>query len=746
MTSFPILLGAWCVAAATSIATLAMYFSYSRRAGRLPEACKYNDLAARIATKAAELADVTLRLDEARNLIEHASQSKAEMVAAQEWMARNKDMLLSMEGDRKQQEVLQAQIGTIQEELTTRRAELDRTTSERSVAQANIDALRDQHKTLTTSIETATRQVQEADTALHRMKAEMETAHAHHAALQRSIGEVTEELARTRSALDEARLRSDSLAEQIRSLQQEERTTIAAVEETKRQFASEKTALQDMRQQLQTISDHHAMISQDIKVLTAKRDVAQEAAQAAEKAHALAAGQMERLQAELKKTQEERDKTAGEVSSLRGTRDGLAKEIEALTAIAASLREDLKGLAPGKSEDRYRDLWEPIDLPKLILSNNVREQQALENTRQHLNAVGLRFPNRVVDAFHTALKTADMSPLVVLAGISGTGKSQLPKRYAEGMGIHFASLAVQPRWDSPQDLFGFFNHLEKRYKATELARAMIQFERHCWKQWPECYRRAGEHANEMILVLLDEMNLARVEYYFSEFLSRLEFRRDISDPAKDGKRMQAEIRLDMGALHEGEKEIRLYPDRNILFTGTMNEDESTQTLSDKVLDRACVLRFGRPKKLVTEAAVGQSKEPFRSKHGVSLDQWMSWSSQRLTGASADQVGTWIEVLNDCMDQLHRPFAHRVAQAMQQYVANYPVGQLDERTRIRYAMADQIEQRILPKLRGIEVEEHESTLARIDQLLTEIGDMDLVKSYKSCRTGGPVFMWRGLDRT
>jgi hypothetical protein len=55
-----------------------------------------------------------------------------------------------------------------------------------------------------------------------------------------------------------------------------------------------------------------------------------------------------------------------------------------------------------------------------------------------------------------------------LAGVSGTGKSLLPRRYAEAMG--FLQIAVEPRWDSPQDLLGFYNYIEKNYRATDLAR------------------------------------------------------------------------------------------------------------------------------------------------------------------------------------------------------------------------------------------------------------------------------------
>src|ERR1035441_2314743 len=98
--------------------------------------------------------------------------------------------------------------------------------------------------------------------------------------------------------------------------------------------------------------------------------------------------------------------------------------------------------------------------------------------------------------------------------------------------------------------------------------------------------------DQMLLLLLDEMNLARIEYYFSDFLSRLEQRRGrkIEDAQR---RQEVSLLVDAGSLPPGEAPRFIFPDFNVLFVGTMNEDESTQSLSDKVIDRANVLRIGR---------------------------------------------------------------------------------------------------------------------------------------------------------
>lgn len=437
-----------------------------------------------------------------------------------------------------------------------------------------------------------------------------------------------------------------------------------------------------------------------------------------------------------------------EVVRLRAELQSLETWRNTLTALLQKIEADLKRVHPQASgEDRYRDLWEPLPFAPLPTRTIPKpkakdaETGALEATAAYLESHGLQYPKRVLHAFHAALKTADMSPLVVLAGISGTGKSLLPKRYSEAMGIHMVSLAVQPRWDSPQDLFGFFNHLEGRYKATELARAMVQFERYNRPSWKLPTDWNHERNDRMLLVLLDEMNLARVEYYFSEFLSKLETRRSIlNDEENPRSRDPVEIALDTGSLREGEHNIRLYPGRNLLFTGTMNEDESTQSLSDKVLDRACVLRFGRPAKMASAQAQTQLAA---EKNGLAYDTWRLWCEPDLSSADEKKVNAWIGELNDAMEQIGKPFAHRVHQAILAYAGNYP----RESNRVQLAMADQIEQRIMPKLRGLELEGNQEALDAIKKVIKQADDAPLMKAFEAAAEHhSGTFLWRGLDRT
>jgi hypothetical protein len=242
------------------------------------------------------------------------------------------------------------------------------------------------------------------------------------------------------------------------------------------------------------------------------------------------------------------------------------------------------------------------------------EADAVEDVCQRLKDLGLRYSRRVVRAFHTTLKTNETAQMTVLAGVSGTGKSLLPRRYAEAMGIAFLQIAVEPRWDSPQDLLGFYNYVEQRYRATELARALVRMDPFNTSGLAE-----APMGDRMLLVLLDEMNLARVEYYFSEFLSRLEVRPPYAERGDAAKRRDASMPIDIRGRKEGP--VYLFPSYNVLFAGTMNDDESTQALSDKVLDRSNVMQFAAPQTFAPNVAANTPKPPAGY---CRFTEWRSW--------------------------------------------------------------------------------------------------------------------------
>src|SRR5690606_34029871 len=214
-----------------------------------------------------------------------------------------------------------------------------------------------------------------------------------------------------------------------------------------------------------------------------------------------------------------------QVAELTDKNKSLLRRFESVDADNNRLMEELKRLQSSYEreqdrEARIRDIETPYiqkELPRAV--DKVEELQWLDGISKSCIDYGLRFPRRILHAFHTALKTSEWSPMTVLAGVSGTGKSELPRLYSHFGGINFLSLSVQPNWDSQESMLGFFNSIDNKFDAQPVLRLLAQSQ----KAQAEGYPFGLEDV--MSLILMDEMNLAHVELYFAEFLSKLELRR-----------------------------------------------------------------------------------------------------------------------------------------------------------------------------------------------------------------------------
>jgi len=331
---------------------------------------------------------------------------------------------------------------------------------------------------------------------------------------------------------------------------------------------------------------------------------------------------------------------------------------------------------------------------------------------------GLVFPKRLVYAFHTCLKSAELSPLTVLAGVSGTGKSELPKYYSKFGLFNFMSIAVQPNWDSQEAMLGYFNAIDNKFDAQPVLRFLAQAATERSEEYPMGM------SDVMNMILLDEMNLAHVELYFADFLSKLESRR-----SEDKKLPTVDVKLGAGI-----SPYELPLSRNLLWVGTMNQDETTKTLSDKVLDRGNVLFFPRPKKLVSRGKLTPLPE---GKAHFTKDTWESWCNREII-LTKDEIAPYkeiIEKINDALANVGRALGHRVWQSIEYYMNNYPTicelldGQEEDHSGIdknklkeqmKIAFEDTVVQKVMPKLRGIETVGESKTrcLDRIRELLSE----------------------------
>ncbi|MCR4927506.1 MAG: hypothetical protein K5927_05945 [Lachnospiraceae bacterium] len=153
--------------------------------------------------------------------------------------------------------------------------------------------------------------------------------------------------------------------------------------------------------------------------------------------------------------------------------------------------------------------------------------------------------------------------LIILQGISGTGKTSLPYSFGKFLGVDTTMASVQPSWRDRTELFGYFNEFTKNFNETEVLKRIY----------------SAMYNDDVNLILLDEMNIARIEYYFAEMLSILEM------PNADEWELDLVPSVwstDPERLDHG----RLKISQNIWYIGTANNDDSTYAISDKVYDRA----------------------------------------------------------------------------------------------------------------------------------------------------------------
>ena len=234
-----------------------------------------------------------------------------------------------------------------------------------------------------------------------------------------------------------------------------------------------------------------------------------------------------------------------------------------------------------------------------------------------------------------------VSRLVILQGMSGTGKTSLAYAFGSYIDNSATIIPVQPMWKERTDLIGYYNEFTKRFNETLLLEKMYE----------------ANYSKDIYVTVLDEMNIARVEYYFAEFLSLLEI------PNPDERYMDVvSDRWENDPTQFKDGRIRL--PENMWFIGTANNDDSTFAISDKVYDRAMILNLD----MKCESFVA----PMTSKKHVSAAQF-----EELVKKASKEYN--LSVRNrrrlDMLDQyliehFHITFGNRIMKQIRTYVPVY----------------------------------------------------------------------------
>lgn len=239
-----------------------------------------------------------------------------------------------------------------------------------------------------------------------------------------------------------------------------------------------------------------------------------------------------------------------EISELTG------EELEALNQEGIEEEgNDCRFYKLSKVDEAWADYVSPV------YNNEITLPEICETFRNYAcSRLRLFYDIKIIRLF---LASFASTRLIILQGISGTGKTSLPYAFGKFIQNDAIITSVQPSWRDRSELFGYFNEFTKKYNETELLRAMYE----------------ATYNENIYLVILDEMNIARVEYYFAEMLSILEM------PSRD----EWVVDLVPNVWESDPKHIsegKLVLPENMWYIGTANNDDSTFAITDKVYDRA----------------------------------------------------------------------------------------------------------------------------------------------------------------
>lgn len=339
--------------------------------------------------------------------------------------------------------------------------------------------------------------------------------------------------------------------------------------------------------------------------------------------------------------------------------------------------------------------WEPERLPtddeKDIELEPVQAPRAAVSLPQ-LTAIqdAIKASDYAVDAgqlasLHVGLWAHPRRHFAILAGLSGSGKTMLAQRYAQALltslslpaESHVFTLAVQPGWYDPSPLFGYVNPLRP---DAYVRPAVLDF-----------ILRAVQNPSEPFVLILDEMNLSHPEQYLAPILSSME--------SGDGLRFHNE-----DLVFDGVPFMIGYP-KNLCIIGTVNMDETTHGLSDKILDRAFTLEFWN----------------------VNLATYPAWKRAVLSAEEVSQIRGCLEELIKALAPVRLHFGWRTVSDVLDYADLFRAQQPAHALSLILDQA--IYARVLPKLRGSSSQRIENALAKVQAVLQQ---NDLPRSLDKVR--------------
>ena len=267
---------------------------------------------------------------------------------------------------------------------------------------------------------------------------------------------------------------------------------------------------------------------------------------------------------------------------------------------------------------------------------------------------GLTFDRKLIETLHLGLWANKQRHFAVLAGLSGSGKTQLAMEYARALtgaddesAVRLCAVSAAPGWHDPTALLGYVNPLDGTYAGTDFQRFLVH---------------AAGNPKEVHACVLDEMNLSHPEQYLAPILSAMERERGMVE-------FHDEDEMALGVPK------RIHYPRNLVLIGTVNMDETTMGISDKVLDRAFTLEFW----------------------DIDVDEWPGWKGCELSDSQRDRVRSLLNGLMAALRPARLHFGWRVIAEFVRFLERRDSDGVE--LTFEEALDQVTYAKVLPKLRG-----------------------------------------------
>ena len=298
---------------------------------------------------------------------------------------------------------------------------------------------------------------------------------------------------------------------------------------------------------------------------------------------------------------------------------------------------------------------------------------------------------KVGDHYFIDIEAGENDADVLRIGVPDKVETGVISRYT------YANIAVRPDWTDNRGLLGYYNPITAQYHVTPFLSLLLQAAGECEKAGHE------QRSAHPYFVILDEMNLARAEYYFSDFLSCLESGEALhlhdSECLEDGEDQEAQV---------VPKELAI--PKNVFFVGTVNVDETTSMFSPKVIDRAFILEFNAVD-LIGYGSVGLAQQPDQSSSFAlpNLPELLEFRGNPVSADWQDLIATdqasqkIVITLHRLLSEYNRHFGYRVANEIARFLtlAAIQTGGGAESRNIALDLA--VLQKVLPKFHGTQQE-------------------------------------------